>query len=242
MMDDYRVSHMGLTSWARDYDAKLFAPGSFDAAIWEQEQQLLARIVQTHVTRREHYLDFACGTGRLLGHLEQHFDHAIGLDISDTMLAVARERVVRAKVVQGDATRNPAVLSGQRFDFITAFRFFLNAQPSLREDAMAFLASSLKDEHSRLFFNVHGNRYSTRMLLAAKAKITREQFASMSVRESMELTARHGLEVVEWYGIGSYDKTLFRVMPTRVWRCAERLVRVPKRFAVYLYFVCRPAS
>lgn len=238
---DYRTTHVGSESWAKDYDAKLFSPGSFDAVIWEREQRLLDEIVQQHVSPRESYLDFACGTGRVLSQVERHFRAAVGLDISDAMLASARSRVKAAALVQGDATRNPDVLNGQRFDFITAFRFFLNAQPSLREDAMAFLASALKDENSRLLFNVHGNRHSTRALLAAKARITREQFASMTLRESMDLAARHGLEVVEWYGIGSYDKALLRMMPLGAWRWAERVAPLPKRCAVYLYFVCRRA-
>lgn len=240
--EDYRTSHVGSQSWAQDYDAKLFAPGSFDAAIWKREQLLLDRIVQQHVAHHESYLDFACGTGRVLSHLERHFRTAVGLDISHTMLAVARERVRTATLVQADATRDFAALHGRRFDFVTAFRFFLNAQPSLRDAAMAFLASTLQDDDSRLLFNVHGNRYSTRVLLAAKAMITREQFASMSIRESIELATRHGLEVVEWYGIGSYDKSLLRLMPLRVWRWAENAAALPRRCAVYLYFLCRPKS
>jgi predicted TPR repeat methyltransferase len=237
-IEDYRTSHVGPHSWARDYDAKLFAPGSFDAFIWEREQLLLERIVE-QLPRRESYLDFACGTGRVLSHVERSFRTAVGLDISDTMLAVARDRVRTAQLLQADATRNPAALGGRRFDFVTAFRFFLNAQPSLREDAMAFLASTLADENSRLLFNVHGNRYSTRALLAAKALITREQFASMSIRESVDLATRHGLEVIEWYGIGSYDKSMLRWMPLRAWRWAEQTAVLPQRWAVYLYFLCR---
>jgi SAM-dependent methyltransferase len=235
---DYRTAHVGPDSWAKDYDAKLFSPGSFDAAIWEREQQLLDRIVQQHLPHRDSYLDFACGTGRVLSHVEQNFRSSVGLDISETMLAVARGRVRAATLVQGDATGNPAVLDDRRFDFITAFRFFLNAQPTLRNDAMDFLASSLKDGDSRLLFNVHGNRHSTRALVAGKATITGEQFASMSVRESIDLAARHGLEVVEWYGIGSYDKAVLRVLPLRAWRWVERRAPLPKRFAVYLYFLC----
>ena len=237
--EDYRTSHVGAESWAKDYDATLFAPGSFDAAMWEREKRVLDRVVQQHVPRRGDYLDFACGTGRVLSHVEPHFRAAVGLDISADMLAVASERVPDATLVQADATRNPAALQHRRFDFVTAFRFFLNAQPSLREAAMAFLASTLRDESSRLLFNVHGNRYSTRALLAAKALITREQFASMSVRDSIELAARHGLEVVEWYGIGSYDKSLLRLMPMRAWRWAEAVAPLPKRCNVYLYFLCR---
>ena len=143
---DYRTTHVGAESWAKDYDAKLFAPGSFDSAMWEREQQLLGRIVKTHVARRKSYLDFACGTGRVLAHVAPHFQSTTGLDISETMLSRARERVRDATLVQGDATRDPLVLDGRRFDFITAFRFFLNAQPSLRDDAMAFLASCLRGD------------------------------------------------------------------------------------------------
>jgi SAM-dependent methyltransferase len=236
---DYRTTHIGPESWAKDYDAKLFAPGSFDAAIWEREQQLVDRIVQEHVAQRDSYLDFACGTARVLSHVERHFRTAVGLDISATMLGVARQRVRTATLVQGDATSDPQVLAGTRFDFVTAFRFFLNAQPALRDAAMDFLASTLKDDDSRLLFNVHGNRYSTRALVAAKAKLTREQFSSMSVSESIALAARHGLEVVQWYGIGSYDKALLRVLPLNAWRWAEATAALPRRFAVYLYFLCR---
>jgi hypothetical protein len=55
----------------------------------------------------------------------------------------------------------------------------------------------------------------------------------------MELAHRHGLEVVAWHGLGSYDKALLKVLPLGAWRWAERVVPLPKRFAVYLYFVCR---
>jgi SAM-dependent methyltransferase len=236
---DYRTTHMGPESWAKDYDARLFAPGSFDAAIWESEQRLLDRIVLEHVPRRQRYLDFACGTGRVLSHLERSFATSVGLDISATMLGVARERVRTARLVEGDPTRDPGVLGGRRFDFISAFRFFLNAQPSLRDAAMGFLASALRDNDSRLLFNVHGNRFSTRAVVAAKAKLTREQFSSMSIAESVGLAARHGLEVVEWYGVGSYDKALLRILPTGAWRWAEAHAALPRRFAVYLYFLCR---
>jgi hypothetical protein len=67
--EDYRTSHVGAESWAQDYDAKLFAPGSFDAAMWERERLLIDRVVQQHVPRLGSYLDFACGTGRVLSYV-----------------------------------------------------------------------------------------------------------------------------------------------------------------------------
>lgn len=237
--DDYRTTHVGPDSWARDYDETLFSSGSFDAAVWQREQRLIDEIMRQHVARRDDYLDFACGTGRVLAQVESRFAHPVGLDISDTMLAAARRRVLSAKLVQGDATRDRSVLNAQRFDFITAFRFFLNAQPSLRDEAMAFLASALKDADSRLLFNVHGNRFSTRALVEAKARLMREQFESMTLQQSVDLAERHGLEVVEWYGIGSWDKAFLRLMPLRAWEWAEGALPLPKRVAVYLYFVCR---
>ncbi|HEX6998429.1 MAG TPA: class I SAM-dependent methyltransferase [Gammaproteobacteria bacterium] len=230
---------MGAESWAKDYDATLFAPGSFNAVVWEREQRLLDEVVQRHVARRDSYLDFACGTGRVLAYLERRFRAAAGVDISDTMLAAARDRVAAAELVHGDPTRDPGVLGGRKFDLITAFRFFLNAQPPLREKAMAFLASALRDGASRLVFNVHGNRYSTRAVVAAKARVTGEAFSSMTLRESIALAARHGLEVVEWRGICSYDKWLLRLLPPAAWRRLERTAPLPERFAVNLYFVCR---
>lgn len=237
---DYRTAHVGEESWAKDYDATLFPPGSFNAVVWEREQRLLDEILQRHVARRDSYLDFACGTGRVLAYLEQRFRSAVGVDISDTMLTAARQRVRAAELVCGDPTRDPDVLGGRRFDLITAFRFFLNAQPSLREEAMAWLASALRDDASRLVFNVHGNRYSTRAVVAAKARITGEAFSSMTLRECVALAARHGLEVVEWRGIASYDKWLLRLLPASAWRWLERTAPLPERFAVCLYFVCRP--
>jgi SAM-dependent methyltransferase len=108
--EDYRTSHVGEESWAKDYDAKLFAPGSFDAAMWEREQLLIDRIVQQHVARKDSYLDFACGTGRVLSYAGRYFEEAVGLDISDTMLSVARERAPHATLVQADATHDPAAL------------------------------------------------------------------------------------------------------------------------------------
>ena len=78
---DYRTAHVGAESWAQDYDAKLFSSGSFDAAMWRREQRLLSHILRRHVPSRESFLDFACGTGRVLTYLERRFRDAVDASI-----------------------------------------------------------------------------------------------------------------------------------------------------------------
>ena len=66
---------------------------------------------------------------------------AINRFSSDTEaeLALVRDYVAaRATLVEGDLTREP-LLGERRFDLVTAFRFFPNAEPALRRDVMAAL-------------------------------------------------------------------------------------------------------
>ena len=147
---------MGPGSFSDAYDEKLFSPGTYDSRVWQEEQKLLDRLVEAWVPTRGRYLDFACGTGRIVAHLELRFEVSVGLDISELMLAAARQKVRKASLVYGDATRT-ANLIGGTFDCITAWRFFLNAQSELRDEAMAFLAGKLATPQSTLMFNIHGN-------------------------------------------------------------------------------------
>ncbi len=61
---------------------------------------------------------------------------ATGIDVSASMLAVARQSAPSAEIVEGDPTRED-LLSERHFDLITAFRSFPNAEDPLREAAMA---------------------------------------------------------------------------------------------------------
>jgi SAM-dependent methyltransferase len=111
------------------------------------------------------YLDFACGSGRILTALEDRVNEAVGLDISEEMISIARDRVRRAALVQGDITQE-LLLEGRKFELITAFRFILNAEPSLRLSAMKEVASRLASPRSVLVFTNHGNLLSHKLLLS----------------------------------------------------------------------------
>jgi SAM-dependent methyltransferase len=64
-------------------------------------------------------LDVACGTGFLMAHLGSE---VTGLDQSEAMLEVARERVPWAKLVRGDAFRMP--FADDSFDRVFASFFY----------------------------------------------------------------------------------------------------------------------
>lgn len=60
-------------------------------------------------------LDVACGTGRHLELLQEHFE-VVGIDIDPELLAVARSRLAGVDVVEADMT---AFDLGRRFDAVT---------------------------------------------------------------------------------------------------------------------------
>lgn len=54
-------------------------------------------------------LDIGCANGRHTELLTEHADRVIGLDLSGELLALARERVPRASLIEGDAASLPIV-------------------------------------------------------------------------------------------------------------------------------------
>jgi ubiquinone/menaquinone biosynthesis C-methylase UbiE len=91
-----------------------------NAAEWERIRALHApdKDVEAAIVRRltakpiEDLLDAGTGTGRMLELLAPHARHAVGIDVSPEMLAIARDRLAREKLPQvqvrlGDIYRLP---------------------------------------------------------------------------------------------------------------------------------------
>jgi SAM-dependent methyltransferase/DNA-binding transcriptional ArsR family regulator len=91
-----------------------------NAAEWERIRAFHApeKDVEAAIVRRltakpiENFLDAGTGTGRMLELLAPHAKHAIGIDVSPEMLAIARDRLAREKLTQvqvrlGDIYRLP---------------------------------------------------------------------------------------------------------------------------------------
>jgi SAM-dependent methyltransferase len=189
----YTESHKGK---GRDYHES-FAPEvkPHRAMIWRLEQRALDGILRDHLVAGEvTHLDFACGTGRILAHFLGRVASTTGVDVSSTMMEVAREVAPGAELIEADLTQRD-VLGERYFDLITAFRFFPNAEPDLRRAALRVLVRHLAP-HGVLVFNNHKNRNSlprriSRFLGRRVAEPT------MSDGEVQTLVAEAGLRIVE---------------------------------------------
>lgn len=220
---DYRSSHL---EEGAEYHAK-FQTQVYRALMWEIERDVLVEIVRRFPNPAEvRLLDFACGTGRVLEALTPVVGTAVGVDISASMLDVARGLVPKAEIHCADITRSN-VLDGRRFDLITAFRFFPNAEPPLREEAMARLAELLADD-GLLVINNHRRRGSlkhrVRKLRASIGLAKRKDMHTMADAEVYDLAARHGLEVVSEHTTGVLPVLKERrpLLPVAVMRPIER--------------------
>ena len=195
----YRDSHLGE---GRDYHDKFYR-GPYRSVIWKIEQEKLEAILARYRLRcREslRMLDFACGTGRILQLFENQVDLAVGIDVSESMLAVAKSHLQKAEFFQADLTREP-VLAERRFELITAFRFFPNAEPALRDEVMRELVTLLADD-GILVLNNHlrcsGSKLRLRRAIRRFAKWGKDKdLHCMSDAEVEALAERFGLSIVE---------------------------------------------
>jgi len=197
MSGDYRDSHAhkGL-----DYDATLVGT-PLDAYMARWEAHWLAHVVrELHPTGVPRYLDFACGTGRVTQVVAPLARDSVGVDISASMLAVAREKCPQTRFVHADLTREACDDLGT-FDLATAFRFFGNAQDDLRDAVLGAIVERLRPG-GHLIVNSHRNPWSVAALLD---RVTGgNQGMDLHYPKLRRLLGRHGLTVVRAYPIGAH--------------------------------------
>jgi len=151
--DDYRYSHQS-EDYGKNYD-KMYAQDYYSAQ-WNYIEApiLLAELRALQVQGKRTYLDFACGTGRILKETEDIFESTTGIDISEQMAMEAERLCKKSHIIYPrDITASPL---DQNFDVITSFRFFLNAQPDLRASVLDALAK-MQVSGGNLIINVHVN-------------------------------------------------------------------------------------
>jgi SAM-dependent methyltransferase len=195
--EDYRLSHLQRGS---TYDATL-AESPFDAYMADWERMHLQRLIPAlFPAGAARYLDFACGTGRILGVVAPFAREVVAVDVSPSMIEQARQRVPKAQFQLRDLTTDPVDLGS--FELMTAFRFFGNAQDELRDKVLAALVARLAPG-GRLVINNHRN---PRALHAVFDKLTGGDAdgTDLHVPKMKALLARHGLRVEQIVPIGTW--------------------------------------
>jgi predicted TPR repeat methyltransferase len=200
----YRDSHKYQSKGAEyevHYETQLW-----ERFLWSREQEIILRILDKYFAGRDiHLLDFACGTGRITSFLETSVKTSTGVDVSASMLAIAREKLKRTEIIEADITVDN-VFEGRKFNLITAFRFFVNAEPSLRSAAMQAL-SKLLAEDGYLVFNNHqsyGSPWIKLLYMRHQQKNSQSIFNVMTIDEMNRLVEDVGMEILELYPAGFF--------------------------------------
>ncbi len=235
---DYRQSHRA-EGKGESYHAT-FSDIPYRRLIWDLERKTLDRVVRERLERGPlRHLDFACGTGRVLAHVADRAEVSVGVDVSPSMLSVARAGSERSEVLEADLTRSD-ILGERQFDLITAFRFFPNAQPRLRADAMAVLARHLARD-GRLVFNNHRHASSLKFRLSRLRRCG--GYNGMTDVEARELAASNGLLIESVRGLGFNPiRDEHMVLPVPLMRPVEEALSawtMARPWAANVIYICR---
>ena len=231
-MDKDMYSKTFLESEYADSYEKRYSGCSYDDILWEIEKQYLLEIIGNFKKNHKSikYLDFAVGSGRIISLMENYVDSSTGIDISPAMLKIAQERVKHSELFCTDITNQEDCIEN-KYDCITAFRFFLNADLNLRTKVIQALARSLKDDSSILIFNNHGNLWSHKLCmwpahkLCEQGKCYTAKTHYMSLSEAMKLAGNAGLVIDRVIGYGLLSQKARWIIPFDI------LLRIEARLA-----------
>lgn len=233
------------------YDSNEYGSGSYSTAIWQLQRPVLEQILKDFRRERTEpirLLDFACGTGRVLASLEPLLDSAEGIDISENMVAVARTKCVKARLLVGDILASPELLQ-KKYDIISCFRFLLNVEPEMRSRVLRRLREVLRTPDGRLLVNVHGNSRSLRHPAIVwrrqreREEKSGEMLNEMSPAGTKKLLRETGFEVVRQFGFGILPPTLYRTPLRKAAWVADWSLAGDHWWndcSIDMLFVCRP--
>lgn len=214
--DEYSRSHLSKGS---DYHARFSTlPGR--ALMWDLEQKVLKKVLAFASPSR--LLDFATGTGRVADVLASETSGEVhAIDISESMLSVARARGTRTAFHLMDGRGATSFFGKGYFDFVSAFRFFPNADDELRADA-ADQISALLRPGGWVLFNNHRNFWSTyyvarRLMNRGTEGAENQELEGLFLRRDFVRVRRYSLGV--WPQ--SERRSLF--LPWRLTGLVERL-------------------
>jgi SAM-dependent methyltransferase len=233
------------------YDAAEYGAESYSSCIWRRQRPVLEQIVKNFRAAQStpvRLLDFACGTGRVLSALEPFVDTADGVDISENMVAVARGKCPKARLLVGDVLAQPELLA-REYDLISCFRFLLNVEPELRGRVLRRLREVLRPPDGLLLVNVHGNSRSLRhpaiVWRRARGHEKETMLNELSVIAAKRLLAESGFEIVRQFGFGMLPPTFYRTPLRRAAAALDGALAGEhfwSDYAIDVLFVCRPCG
>jgi len=226
----YKDSHKYAEKGA-EYQA-FYETQPWERFLWSREQKVILHILEKYFKGRDvHLLDFACGTGRITGLLEDRVKTSTGVDVSGSMLAIARRKLKRTEIIKADITAED-ILKGRKFNLITAFRFFVNAEPALRCSAMQALAGLLSEDGYFVFNNhqSYGSPWIKLRYLRHRQVNPQGIFNVMTIAEMKKLVASVGLQIVELYPVGFFHPPKIAI-PSAVRAAVENLCGAFKSLA-----------
>lgn len=190
-----------------------YAKDPWSSFLWSREQKMLAKIIDIYYEGKKiELLDFACGTGRITSFLENRVTTSTGMDVSDTMLNEARSKLERTEIIQSDITQND-VLGDRKFNLITAFRFFVNAEPALRNNVIKALVRHLSED-GYFVFNNHqclNSPWTKLYYWHHLRKCPDLIYNVMTIAQMKELVEQVGLEIVQVYPVGYFHPPKIKV-------------------------------
>ena len=237
----YRDSHQYAAKGA-EYE-RHYETQAWEKFLWSREQEILLEILAKYFAGNDvHLLDFACGTGRITSLLEDRVTTSTGVDVSGSMLAVARQKLKRTEIIEADITAEN-MLKPRQFNLITAFRFFLNAEPELRSMAIRKLAELLTEDGCLVFNNHHnlGSPWIKLLYARHERKNPEGIFNVMSIEQMKDLVESAGLAIVELYPVGFFHppKVPVSYRLNRAIDNVARRFRFLSRFSESPMVICR---
>lgn len=232
----YRQSHLEKSGEQYDSDLEL---GALDSYMTKREAEIISTILgKIHLSAQARCLDFACGSGRILSILSPFFEEIVAVDVSEKMLPSARQKVPKAIFHTIDLTTNNIDIG--RFDLITAFRFFGNADDYLRRIAMDALRARIKDD-GYLLINNHRNPSSLLAVLSGH-----KHGMNLDYQKLNALLCDHGFHVAKKFPIGTWilrhkwaDRKIWNSSAGRIGDCISGMPFLV-RFAPDMVLLCKP--
>ena len=115
------------------------------------------------------------------------------------MLDIARTENKNAKIICSDFQKEIPEINNIKFDLITAFRFFPNAEHRLRDNGMKYISSKLQND-GILICNNHRNFWSIPYFMKRLFFLGGSE--GMTNGQMIDLANKNSLELLKTYSIG----------------------------------------